>query len=317
MFCSILYYKLCACAARCRPRRASPASLWPFPLLLAAAACAVAPPSPPAEPPLPYPPAARERMLRIAVAEWEEWGRREHVPGAAPAAAAPAPTESDPSSFPRVLAYWRAVEDGGGAVARNRRLYADALSSDRRADGAAAAAGAALWREPAWSAAFVSFVLRAAGVDRREFPPDAAHGAYVDALVRDAERFPALAPFVPREPELHAPRPGDLACADRGPDPITHWRQRAADNGRFRPMHCDIVVGTGPGFVLAVGGNVQDAVARTRFPADVAGRLLPQPPGGPVWFAVFENRLGRLPPWGDAPVAAAAVPPPSHGSPRS
>jgi hypothetical protein len=236
-------------------------------------------------------------MLRIALAEWEDWGRRERAPGAP----AVAPDEADPANFPRILAYWRALADDEGAVARNRRVYAAALSGG---------GGEALWREPAWSAAFVSFVLRGAGVDRREFPPDAAHGTYVDALIRDAERFPALAPFVPREPEAHAPRPGDLVCADRGPAPITHWRQRAADGGRFRPMHCDIVVEAGRGFVLAVGGNVGDAVSRTRFPADASGYLLPQPPGGPVWFAVFENRLGRLPPWGDSPVS-----PP--GSPRS
>ncbi|CAA9275218.1 MAG: hypothetical protein AVDCRST_MAG08-3404 [uncultured Acetobacteraceae bacterium] len=262
------------------------------------AACAVT--QPPPEPPLPYPPAARQRMLRIALAEWEDWGRRERTPGAA---AAPAPDEADPANFPRVLAYWRALGDDEGAVARNRRLYAAALSGG--------GGGAALWREPAWSAAFVSFVLRGAGVDRREFPPDAAHGTYVDALIRDAEQFPALAPFVPREPEVYAPRPGDLVCADRGPNPIAHWRQRAADNGRFRPMHCDIVVETGPGSVLAVGGNVGDAVSRTRFPADASGYLLPPPPGGPVWFAVFENRLGRLPPWGDS------LAPPPPGSPRS
>ncbi len=278
-----------------------------LPLLAATSSCAAVAPPPP-EPPLPYPPAALQRMLRSAVAEWEDWGRREHAPGAP--AATPAPAEAAPANFPRVLAYWRALDndEGEGAVARNRPLYAAALSGGRAGEGGD---GVALWREPAWSAAFVSFVLRRAGVDRREFPPSAAHGTYVDALVRDAERFPALAPFVPREPELYAPRPGDLACADRGPDPIAHWRQRAADNGRFRPMHCDIVVETGPGFVLAVGGNVQDAVTRTRFPADAAGYLLPQPPGSPVWFAVFENRLGRLPPWGHTPT----VPPP--GSPRS
>ena len=273
-------------------------------LLPLVAACAVG--SPPPEPPLPYPPAARERMLRIALAEWDDWGRRERAPGGIPAAApTEADSEADPANFPRVLAYWRALDGDEGAVGRNRRLYAAALSGG--------ADGGALWREPAWSAAFVSFVLRGAGVDRREFPPAAAHGTYVDALVRDAERFPALAPFVPREPENYAPRPGDLVCADRGPDPISHWRQRAADGGRFRPMHCDIVVGTGPGFVLAVGGNLGDAVARTRFPADAAGYLLPQPRGAPVWFAVFENRLGRLPPWGDDD---PAPPPPPPGRPR-
>lgn len=286
-----LYSGLCRSAAHGvpRPRHGARRALPPLLLLPLVAACAAAPPPP--EPPLSYPPAARHRMLRIALAEWKEWGGRDHAPGA-PAA----PAEADPANFPRVLAYWRALEDDEGAVARNRRIYAAALYSGRAGEGGAAA----LWREPAWSAAFVSFVLRGAGVDRREFPPDAAHGTYVDALIRDAERFPALAPFVPREPEAHAPRPGDLVCADRGPDPIVHWRQRAADGGRFRPMHCDIVVEAGPGFVLAVGGNVGDAVSRTRFPADASGYLLPQPPGGPVPFAVFENRLGRLPPWGDS-----------------
>jgi hypothetical protein len=269
------------------------------------AACAVAPPPP--EPPLPYPPTARQRMLRIALAEWEEWGRRERIPGPAAVGttAAHARPESDPANFPLVLAYWRALEDDeGAAVTRNRRRYAAALSGRP--------GGEALWQEPAWSAAFMAFVLRSAGVDRREFPPDAAHGTYVDALIRDAERFPALAPFVPREPQAYAPRPGDLVCADRGSEPITHWTQRAADGGRFRPMHCDIVVEAGEGFVAAVGGNVGDAVSRTRFPADAAGYLLPQPPGNPVWFAVFENRLGRLPPWGDG-----SAPPPSPGSARS
>jgi hypothetical protein len=286
--------------------RAPPPGLLALPLVVAACALAPAPP----EPPLPYPPAARQRMLRVALAEWEEWGRRERpAPGAAApigAAESVRPAETDPANFPRVLAYWRALDDDKGAVARNRSLYAAALSG--RTEGGDSAA---LWREPAWSAAFIAFVLRAAGVDRREFPSDAAHSAYVDALIRDAERFPALAPFVPREPGGYAPAPGDLICADRGPDPIAHWRQRAGDNGRFRPMHCDIVVETGEGFVLSVGGNVGDAVSRTRFPTDARGYLLPQPPGGPTWFAVFENRLGRLPPWGDV----SAPPPP--GSPRS
>ncbi len=93
------------------------------------AACAAFAPPPP-KPPLPYPPSARERMLRIALAEWEDWGRRERTPGAYAAAPSPgrAPAETDPANFPRVLAYWRALEDDGGAVSRNRPLYAAALA---------------------------------------------------------------------------------------------------------------------------------------------------------------------------------------------
>jgi hypothetical protein len=256
-----------------------------FLLLLLLSACAV--PGPP--PPLVYPSSARERMVRIALAEWEDWGRLVTEPGQRPASTQ---AESDPANFPRVLAYWRAVPDDEGAIATNRTLYAAAL--------AGAPGGAALWQEPYWSAAFISYVLGAAGVDRREFPPSAAHSDYVDALIRDALAFPATAPFLPRSPAELAPRPGDLLCADRGRTPIRDWRDRIADAGRFRPMHCDIVVATGPGVVEAVGGNVLDSVTRTRFPADIAGYLLPRPAGEPAWFAIFENRLGRLPPWSPA-----------------
>ena len=247
-------------------------------LLLAPAACAP-------EPPLSYPPSARERMLRITVAEWRDWGSVVLDPGAPPPSTA---AESRPENFPRVLAYWRAVPDDEGAIARNRARYREASP--------------ALWSEPAWSAAFISYVLRAAGVDAREFPPSAAHGSYVDALVADAQRFPSTAPFIPHEPHAYAPREGDLVCADRSAAPITSWRDRAADGGRFRPMHCDIVVRVRPGAIEAIGGNVREAVTLARFPTDPSGALVPRPTGQATWFVVFENRLGRLPPHAPAPL---------------
>ena len=242
--------------------------------LLALAACAA--PAPPPEPPLSYPPAARERMLRIAAAEWVDWGRQD-------AAAAPPNLESAPANFPRVLAYWRAVPEGAGPIARNRILYRDG--------------DPALWREPAWSAAFISFVMRGAGVDGREFPPSAAHAFYLDALIGDALRFPATAPFIPHGVTERAPQVGDLICADRSRRPLASWRDRLDEAGRFRPMHCDIVVRVAPGVVESVGGNIRDAVTLSRFASDASGRLLPRPAGEPTWFAIMENRLGRLPPW--------------------
>lgn len=276
-----------------------PAALAALLLALLPAACA-APPAPSAglAPPLPYPPSARERMLRLALAEWEEWGRIVVEPTASPALHEDAPgglpgPESAPASFPRVLAYWRATEEGEAAIARNRARYANALANP--------GAPASLWSEPAWSAAFISYVMRGAGVDRREFPPSAAHAFYIDGMMADARDFPATAPFLPRDWTGYAPQPGDLLCADRSGRPLAHWQARWDEIGRFRPMHCDIVVAAGPGVVEAVGGNVADAVTLSRFPADAAGRLLPRAAGGPAWFAVFENRLGRLPPWQTQP----------------
>lgn len=252
------------------------------------AGCALAPPPPP----LPYPPAARERMVALALGEWRDWGCPvQGLPGASLAfcpAPRPAPPETAPEAFPRVLAYWRAVPEGAAAVAANRPRYLAALAGDAPPLGAPA-----LWEEPLWSAAFISWVAGAAGLDLAEFRPDARHVAYLDHLDALAAAHPALAPFLPRDPAGHAPAPGDLVCFDRSAAPLARWADRAAERGRFRPLHCDLVVATGPGVVEAVGGNVSDRVTLTRFAADAAGRLAPERP----WLVVMESRLGRVGPW--------------------
>jgi hypothetical protein len=134
--------------------------------------------------------------------------------------------------------------------------------------------------------------MGASGVDAPEFTPSASHANYLDHLGRLAEAFPVQAPFLPRDPASHAPQPGDLACRDRSEHgALQNWAERAAERGRFRPMHCDIVVATGQGVVEAVGGNVADAVTLVRWPADAQGRVL-----APL-LVIMENRLGRTPPW--------------------
>ncbi len=231
-------------------------------------------------------------MLRIAEAEWVEWGRLSVGPGLP----RPLPgAEGESASFPRVLAYWRAVPEAeaAAAITRNRARWSASLSGRP---------GEGVWSEPAWSAAFVSYVMRAAGVDEREFHASASHAFYLDAILRDALEFPAQAPFLPHEVVERAPEPGDLVCADRSRHPLASWRGRLAETGRFRPMHCDIVLRVLPGVVEAVGGNVADSVTMTAYAADSSGLLLARPPGEPVVFAVIENRLGHLPPFSAGPV---------------
>ncbi len=254
-----------------------------LPLLLLLGGCAVA--APPV-PPLSYPPSAAERVIRFAQDEWRDWGSLVQ-PAYAPAP--PGSPEGEASNFPRVLAYWRAVPDDGDAIATNRRRYVASLETG----------GAALWAEPAWSAAFVSWVFRAAGVDAPEFPPSAAHSFYLDGLLATARDWPDRAPFLPRAPSEHAPRPGDLVCRDRSPVPLRHWTDRLRETGVFRPMHCDIVVAAAEGSVRAIGGNVGDAVTMVAFPADAQGHLLPAPPGHAPIVLIMRSRLGRLPPWGN------------------
>ncbi|WP_245614956.1 DUF2272 domain-containing protein [Muricoccus aerilatus] len=226
-------------------------------------------------------------MLRIVEAEWMEWGRLAAGPGLP---RPPSGAEGAVEAFPRVLAYWRAVpeEEATSAIARNRARWSAELGGTPREG---------VWSEPAWSAAFVSYVMRAAGVDEREFHASASHAFYLDAILRDAAEFPARAPFLPHDPTGRAPEPGDLICADRSRRPLASWRDRLAEVGRFRPMHCDIVLRTAPGVAEAVGGNIADAVTLTLYPTDAAGLVMPRGPGEPAVFAIVENRLGRLPPF--------------------
>ncbi|MBP0444347.1 DUF2272 domain-containing protein [Roseomonas sp. SSH11] len=267
------------------------ASVLGFVLL---AACAAPESRPVREAPIAYPPSVRDRLLQIAEAEWREWGGLVVGPGLA---RLPPGAESATDSFPRVLAYWRAVPDAeaASAVARNRLRWATQL---------AGAQGPGVWSEPAWSAAFISYVMRRAGVDEREFHASAAHSFYLDAILRDAREFPAQAPFLPHDPPVRVPEAGDLICADRSRRPLASWRDRLPEAGEFRPMHCDIVIRTMPGAAEAVGGNIADAVTITRYATDPDGRLLPRRSGEPFIFAVIENRLGRLPPFSSAPVIA-------------
>ncbi|MBM3588451.1 MAG: DUF2272 domain-containing protein [Alphaproteobacteria bacterium] len=227
-------------------------------------------------------------MLRIAIAEWEEWGRQvsDRPPGPA--------QESDPAGFPRLQAYWQVVPEGRAIITRNRALFRAGYEGQ--------------WQQDAWSAAFISFVMQKAGIDAREFTPSAAHGTSIDGMIADAREFPREAPFIPHRVQERVAAPGDLLCADRSRWPLAHWRERAADQGRFRPMHCDIVIRNHHGRVEAIGGNIQDAVTMARFPTDRRGILLPASPGAPQWFAIFENRLGRLPPWNALPNPEASRP---------
>jgi hypothetical protein len=260
-----------------------------LPVLILFTGCALAPPPATVPEPLSYPPAARDRMLRLAAAEWQDWGCvMVGLPGPALSPctpdAAPRP-ESAPENFPRVLAYWRAVPQSGEAIPANRARYGRAL---------AGTGGENLWAEPFWSAAFISWVIGAAGVDAPEFAPDAAHSRYLDHLDLVAAAWPAQAPFLPQDPAFYAPAPGDLVCRDRSGRPLADWAGRAAERGRFRPMHCDIVIHASPGVVEAVGGNVSDTVALSRWATDGEGRLLPDPR---PFLVIMENRLGRTSPF--------------------
>lgn len=264
-------------------RPASPIAALLAILLLSA--CAALPPP---EPPVAYPATARDRLVRIALAEWEEWGRP-FIDHTGPAEAAPLEErrEDDRDSFPAMLAYWSAVPGREETIALNVARF-------RMAE-----ANPPPWTEVPWSAAFISFLARTAGYGLADIPSSDAHWRIVDAMMARERAWPGEAAFGVHAPDARAPVPGDLLCATRGEARGRYAvpEDRAAEAGRAVPMHCDVVVGVRPGAVEVVGGNLGDAVRMAVLPALPDGRLdqtqVEGAPEMPAWFVLFENRAGR------------------------
>lgn len=121
-----------------------------------------------------------------------------------------------------------------------------------------------------WSGAFVSWVMRRAGV-----PGFRASASHID-YVRRAYREPAQSPYRVQAPLSGKPAPGDLLCSVRSSRRLFGYNNlatilSAAQNDGLA-MHCDIVVGTPPGGVAyLVGGNVQQTVTLRMLKLDANG----------------------------------------------
>lgn len=134
----------------------------------------------------------------------------------------------------------------------------------------------------AWSAAFVSYVMRTAGAGDR-FPYSATHADYINAAARG--NSPVLRA---ERPDAYAPRAGDLICMGRGGSAALRFDQ--LPTAQF-PGHCDIVVAADPGQLTVVGGNVDASVTLKHVPLTAAGTLA-GPDGTPAddrypWFVVL------------------------------
>jgi Uncharacterized protein conserved in bacteria (DUF2272) len=278
-------------------------------LTLVLAGCAVAPPPPsraraPAAPTTalnahippfarsPYEPFSRDAAVQIALGEWRAFRQ----PVVFPNVELPEDEEREEGLWQRVGLYWWLGLDPSwrqsgwtGIHDENGQIF----PADR--DGFYA-----------WSAAFISYVMRLAGAGD-SFPYSENHSDYIDAASR---HDPGVALTAERV-AVYAPQRGDLICLWRGPHPVTFDELPA---GRF-PGHCDIVVGIKPGQLDVIGGNVQNAVAMKYIPVTADGHLAG--PDGVVldpdhhWFVVLKvlyQRDGTPPPSN----AISAVPSPGH-----
>ncbi len=208
------------------------------------------------------------------------------------------------ASWERVMGYWRAVDPQdavlpsqvrfGALRPASRELLAQALNQATAAHLQGLGVDAVQGLEPQdlravqtaldrvavidtpWSAAFVSWLARQAGLGPDEFVFSEAHADYAGAAwqARADEAQGRANPFALRACDLARtpPRIGDLVCHARsdaegladfaGLGRILATRRTG---GTALPMHCDVVVSVDAKGFDAIGGNVLQSVTLRRL----------------------------------------------------
>lgn len=182
----------------------------------------------------------------------------------------------------RVVHYWTASGLLDDNVRWEKRQIE--LGGDSKRNGASDCAGEArAWAEKAscraflvdvpWSATFVSYVMKTAGIE--DFTLSSSHFYYI----RDAARRPVDGPYRLVDPAAEKPAVGDLLCYLREKRRVYGY-QGLVDylGGTARPLdsHCDIVVGVdidGDSKLYAIGGNVVQGVTMRKLSLNARGVL--------------------------------------------
>lgn len=211
---------------------------------------------------VPYAPFSRSAAVAIALREWRLWGcgLNDNPDYVQRAATMP---EREQGLWQRVGEYWW---EG-----------MNANTPDARWTGKHDANG---WVFPvakngnyAWSAAFISYVMRIAGAGPA-FPYAPDHAYYINYAARPYHPGKFL---IAENPRFYAPRLGDLVCSTRGW--AAHLTFKDLPTHGYFPAHCDIVTNSQPGTLSVIGGNVDDSVLMTKLHITASGVLAPtQPP---------------------------------------
>ncbi|WP_104656848.1 DUF2272 domain-containing protein [Ralstonia insidiosa] len=139
----------------------------------------------------------------------------------------------------------------------------------------------------AWSAVFISWIMRKAGLQNDQFLTGATHAEYVTDARDHLLRHPAF--VLERTPAV--PRPGDLICTARGADRF--MTDPAEIRSGMTPMHCDLVVEVDPvrHEVKSIGGNVQQSASMSITELNDANQVDPYTNSVMQWMVVLRNQL--------------------------
>ncbi len=210
----------------------------------------------------PYAPFTREAVVAIARREWRMFGELvdDDPPNTRPPLAPEDKPEREEGLWQRVGEYWWL-----GIDADRRQTAWTGKHDEFGVEFPASIDG-----RFAWSAAFVSYVMRIAGAGAT-FPYSPTHADYINVAKQQADGQTQGWAVTAERLESYAPVPGDLICQGRGG--AAKLRYDDLPTGALFPGHCDIVVAAAPGMLSVIGGNVDDAVTMKHVPVTPDGRL--------------------------------------------
>jgi hypothetical protein len=194
---------------------------------------------------------ARQRIVDIALGEWERFGHQsidvsklpvQPVPGFSPPLA---PTPGSEEKWPlllRIAGFWAAVGADWG------KTYAGRQNSRWKTNPRLE------WQDH-WSAAFTSWVMCEVGLNDVQFARSVKHADYIKSAMKDSKSSFDLMPAG------SLPKPGDLLCAtEAGSNPGNKGFDRGNPKSLdgLRLLHCYVVVASDKAATYVVGGNVID-----------------------------------------------------------
>ena len=129
-----------------------------------------------------------------------------------------------------------------------------------------------------WSAAFISYVMKEAGLGDR-FSYSDWHATYIRNSILARRRKDRTFAFWGYKLNERAPQVGDLVG----------YRRQGGITFNYQPTvyksHTDIVVAVRPGEIDVIGGNVKDSVTLKTLKTDAEGKLIDTQY---KWFVVME-----------------------------
>lgn len=210
---------------------------------------------------VPYEAFSRTDAVAIAMDEWRLWGMGvDDNDGAGYVQNDATMAERQPGLWERVGEYWwEGMNAGAPEALWTGKHDAQGNVFPVSANG-----------DYAWSAAFISYVMRVAGAGAA-FPYAPDHATYINYAARAARGEVSDPLLIAEDPAAYAPRLGDLVCFGRGE--ARDLRFQDLPTAQIFPAHCSIVVAGGTGKISVIGGNVDDAVTMEHLNTDSQGKL--------------------------------------------